>query len=151
MASEASRDDIEILNDLISITLDSADGYEKAAEETTAQDLKVLFSRRARERRQIVHDLQARVRALGGEPEDDGTILGKAHRVFIGLKASVAGNDNKAVINEVERGEDQIKARYEKALNHENLSDPSREVVQRAYVSIKAGHDQVSAMKHAAE
>lgn len=147
----ADRDhDISVLNSLIATTLDSADGYETAAEDATDAGLKQLFTTRGRERREVVGQLQSQVRALGGTPDDDGTTLGAMHRVFVDLK-KIVGNDNKRVIEEVERGEDHIKNKYEEALKDSDLTTETRALIQRCFASVKAGHDQVSAMKHAAE
>lgn len=147
----ADRDhDISTLNSLIATTLDSADGYERAAEDATDSGLKQLFQTRGRERRQVVGELQAQVRALGGAPEDEGTTLAAMHRVFLDIK-KMAGNDNKRVIEEVERGEDHIKNKFEDALKDTDLTTETRAVIQRTFTSVKRGHDQVSAMKRAAE
>jgi uncharacterized protein (TIGR02284 family) len=147
----ADRDhDISTLNSLIATTLDSADGYERAAEDATDSGLKQLFQTRGRERRQVVRQLQDQVRALGGTPEDEGTTLAAMHRVFLDLK-KVVGNDNKRVIEEVERGEDHIKNKFEDALKDSDVTSDTRSVIERAYGSVKSGHDQVAAMKRAAE
>lgn len=142
--------DISTLNSLIATTLDSADGYERAAEDATDAGLKQLFQTRGRERREVVGQLQSQVRALGGTPEDEGTTLAAMHRVFLDLK-KIVGNDNKRVIEEVERGEDHIKNKFESALQDSDLTTETRSVIQRTFTSVKSGHDQVSAMKHAAE
>jgi uncharacterized protein (TIGR02284 family) len=147
----ADRDhDISTLNSLIATALDSADGYERAAKDATDTGLKQLFQTRGRERREVVQALQSQVRALGANPEDEGTTLAAMHRVFLDLKQMV-GNDNKRVIEEVERGEDHIKNKFEEALKDPELTTETRAMIQRCYVSVKSGHDQVSAMKHAAE
>jgi uncharacterized protein (TIGR02284 family) len=52
------------------------------------------------------------------------------------------------VIEEVERGEDYLKAKYEDALEDEELSPEVRDAVVRAYGSVKAGHDRASQLKH---
>lgn len=148
--AEQRENDVNTLNSLIETTLDSADGYERAAKDATDASLKQLFTRRGGERRQAVRELQTQVRALGGEPEDDGTILAAAHRVFLDIKKLV-GNDNKRVVEEVERGEDHIKAKFEDALKETDLSATTRQVIQRVYQNVKAGHDQVRDIKHAAE
>ena len=80
-----------------------------------------------------------------------GTLLGKAHQRFEDLKAAITGRDEKAVINEVERGEDYLKAKFETALEGGSLTDESRMVVERAYQSVRAGHDQMSQLKHGME
>ena len=43
--------------------------------------------------------------------------MGKTHQRFLDLKAAVTGRDDKAIINEVERGEDYLKEKFEAALS----------------------------------
>lgn len=140
--------DVKILNSLIATTLDSVDGYTEAAKDVDNARYGALFTARATERRQVVTDLQAEVRRLGGEPEDDGTALASAHRVFLDLKAKVTGQDDKAVVNEVERGEDHIKAKFDEALSDEKLAPETRAAILKANGSVQAGHDQMSNLKH---
>jgi uncharacterized protein (TIGR02284 family) len=140
---------VSTLNSLIATTLDSVDGYRKAAEETNAARYSEQFLSRANERQDIVASFQAKVRELGGECEDDGTVLAAAHRAFLGLRDSLKGEpDDSAVVAEVERGEDHIKAKYESALNDEDLDPAVRGLIQTAYTSVREGHDQMSALKH---
>ena len=87
---------------------------------------------------------------LGGKPEDDGTLLAGAHRVFLDLKSKFSSNDRKAAIEEVERGEDHIKAKYEDALKGDLTSDV-RAAVEKAYQSVRSGHDLFRDMKHQLE
>ena len=143
--------DITVLNTLIATTIDSITGYEDAASNSEAGRFTEMFRERANERQQIVEDLRAEVRRLGGNPEDDGSFMGKTHQRFLDLKAAVTGRDDKAIINEVERGEDYLKEKFETALNDGNLSGESRSVVERAYQSVRSGHDQISSLKHGME
>lgn len=140
--------DISVLNSLIKTTLDSAKGFRDAAEDADGGQYVSLFSDFAQERSRVASELQAEVRRLGGNPEDDSSFLAAAHRAFMDLKQAVAGRDDKAVIQEVERGEDYIKGKYEEALRDTDLSPQSRAVVEQGYASVRAGHDRVSALKH---
>lgn len=141
---------VKVLNSLIETTLDSANGYREAAENAREGELKTLFTERAQRRMEITRELQQEVRTFGGEPEDDQSMLGKAHNKFVGLKNAVmGGSDDTAVIDEVERGEDVIKGKYEAALRDDELPVDARQVVTRIAASIRADHDQISAMKHA--
>ena len=140
---------VATLNSLIATTLDSVDGYRKAAEETNAGQFREIFLSRANERQAVVADFQAKVRELGGEPEDDGTVLASAHRAFLGLRDKLTGDrDDEAVVAEVERGEDHIKLKFENALADENLDAAVRQLIETSYVSVREGHDQMSALKH---
>jgi uncharacterized protein (TIGR02284 family) len=146
-----TQHDIAILNGLIATTLDSADGYETAARDADGHRFAQMFTARAHERRQVVTTLQAEVGRMGGTPEDDGTILAGAHRAFLNLKASITGKDDKAIIDEVERGEDHIKAKYEDALGDTELSPAARTAIETAWHSVREGHDQMRDLKHGME
>ena len=146
-----SNSDVATLNSLIATTIDSINGYQESADAVDNPRFRELFQDLARDRQQVVPQLQAEVSRLGGNPEDDGTALAAAHRVFVDLKSSITGRDDKAVINEVERGEDHIKHKFEAALNDDDLSADARAVVQRAYESVRRGHDRVRDLKHALE
>jgi uncharacterized protein (TIGR02284 family) len=145
----SNEHDIKILNGLIETTIDSADGYTEAAKEADNSRYSSVFVQRASERRFVATNLQQQVRALGGEPEDDGTILAKAHRMFVDLRAKMSSKDDTAIVDEVERGEDHIKAKYEDALKVQDISSATRAVINEAFVSVKSGHDQMRDLKHA--
>lgn len=145
----AAEHDIDVLNNLIETTLDSADGYSQAATKAKQSGYKEVFIRWADDRRQVVTQLQGHVRRLGGTPEDDGSILAAGHRMFLKLKDSVTGSDD-SVIDEVERGEDFIKAKYEAAMQDNELSSEVRSAVVQAYASVKTGHDQARDLKRKA-
>ena len=140
--------DVRTLNSLIATTIDSIDGYRESAEAATSTRFKEMFLARADERQSVAASLRQQVSALGGNPEDDGTLLAGAHRAFVDLKAAVVGNDDKAVIAEVERGEDHIKAKFEDALKDGELSSDTRSTIESAFTSVKAGHDEITALKH---
>ncbi len=150
--TDTNQAEITTLNTLTNTLIDSVTGFEDAASDIEGSSrLQQLFRERASERRQVVEELRAEVARLGGRPEDDGSFLGKTHQRFMDLKAAITGKDEAAVINEVERGEDYLKEKFETALQEGNLSSQSREVVERAYQSVRSGHDQVSALKHGLE
>ena len=143
--------EISTLNTLIATTIDSVNGYENSAKDIDNQRFAEIFRQRANERQEVVEQLRGEVRRLGGNPEDDGSFMGKTHQRFEDLKAAVTGQDEKSIINEVERGEDYLKEKFETALNSDTLSGDSRSVVERCYQSVRSGHDQMSQLKHGME
>ena len=140
--------EISTLNTLIATTIDSITGYEDAAANSEAGQFQQMFRDRATERQRVVEELRAEVRRLGGNPEDDGSFMGKTHQRFLDLKAAITGRDEKAIINEVERGEDYLKEKFETALNSDALSGECRAIVEHCYQSVREGHDQMSQLKH---
>jgi len=140
---------VDVLNSLIETTLDSANGYREAAENADRSQFKDMFLQRSQRREQLARRLQDEVRSFGGEPETDQSVIGKAHNKFVDIKNALAGGaDDKAVIDEVERGEDVIKAKFEKVLDDQRLPQQARELIHEAYGSIRADHDEVSRLKH---
>jgi uncharacterized protein (TIGR02284 family) len=142
-----NEDHIKLVNSLLKTTIDSADGYAEAAKDAESLRYKDLFERRAQERRSVASELEEEVRRLGGDPKDDGTALAAAHRAFLNLKDAVTKGDE-AVINEVEAGEDFIKEKYEKALKDTDVDPQTRATIERAWTSVKSGHDQMRDIKH---
>lgn len=139
--------DVSVLNTLITTTIDSAHGFERSAENADAARFQSMFQEFATERRQCVNDLQARVRQLGGDPADDGSLKADVHRRWLDMKNAITGTGDKSVIEEVERGEDYIKDKYETALKDDELSAETRMVITKAYDSVRRGHDRASALK----
>jgi uncharacterized protein (TIGR02284 family) len=142
------QDEISTLNTLTATLIDSVTGYEDAASNSEAGRFSQIFRERAQERQQCVQELRAEVQRLGGNPEDDGSFMGKTHQRFLDLKAAITGRDEQAIINEVERGEDYLKEKFETALNSDELSGETRAAVERVFQSVREGHDQMSQLKH---
>ena len=146
-----NNDQVSTLNSLIETTLDSITGYEDSAQNIDNERFREIFRQRANERQQVVTDLREEVRRLGGEPEESGSFLGKAHQRFEDLKAAITGRDEKAIINEVERGEDYLKGKFETALDSSDLTGECRSTVEQCYQTVRRGHDQISQLKHGME
>jgi uncharacterized protein (TIGR02284 family) len=140
--------DIHVLNSLIKTTLDSRKGFLDAAEDAENTHFASFFSDFAERRSQAAATLQAEVRRLGGNPEDDSSFLAAAHRTFMNLRELFVSRDDKAIVEEVERGEDYIKDKFETALSDNELSSTTRAVVERAYQSVREGHDRARELKH---
>lgn len=138
--------DTSKLDDLITTTIDSINGFENSAEEKPDGRFASFFRDMAAERRQVVAQLSEQSRSLGGTPTEQGSVAAALHRRWEDLRAALGGGD-KAVIQEVERGEDYLKAEFERAMKDTNISEPTRAVIAQAYESVRRGHDTASALK----
>jgi uncharacterized protein (TIGR02284 family) len=145
--SETSHD-ISTLNDLIATTYDSINGYTEASKSSDNPRFAALFTARSVEREAAIRMLRTEVIRLGGKPDDNGTVLGGAHRMFMNLKSVVTGRDETAIIAEVEQGEDHIKAKFEDAIADAELSPQVMHTIRECYVSVKQGHAEMRDLKH---
>ncbi|MFO1455171.1 MAG: PA2169 family four-helix-bundle protein [Steroidobacteraceae bacterium] len=138
--------DVDVLNGLIETTLDSVDGYEAAAQDARDPRFATMFSTRAGQRRAVLDGLRNEVSRLGGDPEDEGSVLAAAHRRFLGIRQALSQGDQ-AVVDEVERGEDFIRERFERAMADPRVSSATRQLVARYYDSVRLGHDRARALQ----
>jgi uncharacterized protein (TIGR02284 family) len=142
----ANTDVISTLNNLIETCKDGQNGFQTAAEGVQNSNLKSTFYEFGQQRAQFVGELQALVRELGGDPENSGSVAATLHRGWINIKSTITGQDDTAILNEAERGEDVAKDQYKKALE---LSLPANatSVIQRQYQEVQAAHDTVKALR----
>ena len=148
MAADVEHN-VAVLNGLIERTLDSVDGYRKAAESTANESFRILFEALAERRQQLTAKLQAQVRRYGSEPYEEGSVLAKAHRAFLDLKEKVTGHSDKAVIEEVERGEAFLMSKFDEVMADDYLSAEVAEIVDDAYDQISADREEIEALTHA--
>ena len=139
-------DTVSVLNDLIETSKDGEKGFQKAAEDAHDAELKAVFSEGARRCREGIAELQSRVLAAGGDPEDKGSAAAALHRGWMSVKEAVSSRDDKAILEECERGEDYAKKQYAKALE-QNLPGDVRAIVERQYQGVLANHDRVRALR----
>ena len=137
---------IGVLNELIETSKDGEKGFRKAAEDTKQSDLRSMFSKGAQRCAEGARELQELVRQLGGDPDTSGSVAGALHRGWVSVKEAVSTRDDKAIVEEVERGEDYAKAAYKKALDAD-LPANVRSVVERQYQGVLSNHDAVKALR----
>ena len=137
---------VETLNELIENCKDGEYGFDQCAEHSEAAQLKTLFRNRALECRAAAQELQQEVALAGGKPDDSGTVVGALHRGWGSIRGTLPGNDNVAMLDEAERGEDKALERYREALKEE-LPPTVRNLVQRQLVGAQRNHDQIRALR----
>jgi uncharacterized protein (TIGR02284 family) len=133
------------LKNVLTRVVDSADGYENAAQSADNGSFAVMFRERAQERRGFATEIRNHLQSVGENVDEDGSLLASAHRAFTDLRDAVTGRDDQAILNEVERGESKLLNDYESALRDLPAADPAydllsrqRQTVAQAVSSVKA-------------
>jgi uncharacterized protein (TIGR02284 family) len=130
------------LNNLIETCKDGQDGFHQAAEKVHCDQLRAELESYSRQRAEFATSLQSEVSRLGVTPEKGGSIAGAMHRGWINLKTALTSNDDQAVINECERGEDSAVAAYQEAMKAD-LAPQVQQMLSRQYQTVKATHDKI--------
>ena len=110
-----------VLNDLIETCKDGEEGFRTSAEKVKDSSLKSLFSKYAAQRAGFVKELQAAVSQLGEKPAESGHVAAGLHRGWIRLKEALASDEDTAIINEAEAGEDAAMKSYKEAIASASL------------------------------
>lgn len=141
---------IDVLNELIEVSKDGEKGFLQSSESVDDPKLKAYFSHRSHEVKQSVYELQALVRELGGKPEESSSVSGYLHRRWLDIKTAISKNDNLAVLNEVERGEDFALKAYRDA-SGKALPAAANLLVLRHLKGAQRNHDEVKQLRAEAE
>ncbi len=144
-----NKDVVSTLNDLIEISKDGEEGFKTCAEDAENPKLKAFFAERSQECRTGAGELQSLVRSLGGEPDTKSGLGARLHRRWIDIKTAIVANDDVAVLNECERGEDVALGSYRKALQ-KDLPQTVKVVLERQLQGVQRNHDQVKQLRDAA-
>jgi len=137
---------IDTLNTLIETAKDGEYDFRSSAEDLSSINARDLFARHADECQQAATELQSLVMQLGGDAEHGGSAAGAVRRGWVAVKASLSGYSDKAILEEMERGEDAALSSYRKALEH-RLSPEVRSVVERQLEGVQRNHAQVRALR----
>ena len=143
-------DVLDALNALIETSRDAQNGFHAAAEVVDDPSLKRLFAAYAQQRGEFAHELEGEIRRMGGVPQGSGSVAGTLHRAVLNIRAAVSGRDERAVIDEAERGETAAVRAYETELRRSELPADIRAVIARQAARVKEAHARLRDLKRAA-
>jgi uncharacterized protein (TIGR02284 family) len=144
------KETITTINDLIETVKDGQEGFRQASEAVNDSQLKMLFNEYSLQRAKFARELQGEAVRLGEpEPEDSSSTAGALHRAWINLKGAILKHDDHAILAECERGEDSAVNEYKKAMEEDELSTSSREIISRQFLDVKRTHDRIRALRDA--
>ncbi|MCD5989477.1 PA2169 family four-helix-bundle protein [Pseudomonas sp. CDFA 553] len=151
--TDINKESISLLNDLIETSKDGEKGFQTSAEDIKNPAIKAYFLSRSAEIKTSVAELQAEVRSLGGDPETSSSVSGTLHRAWVDLKSVLTGKDDKAILEEVERGEDVALKAYKEARQkavEKSLPASVTSLIDKQLVGVQANHDKVRDLRNAA-
>lgn len=143
---------LSTLYDLIETCRDGQEGFRKASECIIDQpELKMLLASFSLQRGKFAKELEAHVRALGGDvPAEGSSVGGHLHRWWMDLETALLPEDNHRILAECERGENTAHEVYRRALEDINtLPDSVRGLALWQEREISGVHDTVRALRDA--
>ena len=138
-----SYDTVNCLQQLVSISRDSEDGFREASRDVRNQDLKELFTMIARQRGEFGTELKGIVSSLDEDPETSKDLGGEARLLWLELKAALSAGDEHTILFECERGEDAAVNAYRDVLKDYELPPDIRVVVEKQWEAVQKSHERI--------
>ena len=135
------------LKSVLTRVVDSADGYESAAEDASQSRFAIMFKEKATERRQFATEIRNHLSAQGEQVDEDGSLLAAGHRVFKDLKDKITGSDDQAILQEVDRGESTLLKTYDDALKDVPPTDQAYQMLSQQRGSVEQTLNQVKSFE----
>ena len=140
-------DALALLQSLLRICRDSAEGYATAMHEVVEPELNRVFHEYHQQRQKLCTELTQRIRDLRGTPDETPTATGTLHRAWMNLRAGTARAPSEAVLAEIERAEDLAVEAYREAEKLRDIDAITRRLVERHYEVVQTAHDRIRQLR----
>jgi uncharacterized protein (TIGR02284 family) len=130
------------LQHLTELIKDGQEGYRMAADDAKNPALKALFLKNSEQRAQFLAKVREELVRLGGDPDEGTSVKGAIHRGVINVRTAATGNDDKALVHEVLRGEKAALEEYQETLS-KDLPEDTRKLVEKQRDAIQDTYNQV--------
>lgn len=125
------------LNELITKNYDAEKGYKKAADLAKNPELKGYFTNQAQNRYDFGHALKNEIKSTGGDVDKGTSLKGDLHRAWMSVKDTFSANDDKAMLEEVVRGEEAAVEEYNEILSDATLAPTTQNLIKNQVQSVQ--------------
>lgn len=140
-----------LLKEIVQTLKDGEKGYSEALTDVEDQDLKEVFKKYAVQRDGYLTEIEDQLHQLNIKVEEESSVTGTLHRVFINLKSAITSKSRESILNECERGEDYAVKAYQTALKAEGLPGQLKSILEKQYQGVQQGHDEIKALRDASK
>jgi uncharacterized protein (TIGR02284 family) len=133
---------IVTLSELLAVARDGEQGFLTCAEHARSDTLRRIFVRRAGRAAAAAAELRELIAELGGDPGMRARIVGPMRRAWMNLHTALAQNNDDALVEECEHGEDHALEVYRNALD-DPLPELVRHTILRQFEDMMSDHGQI--------
>lgn len=139
---------IDTLNALLVMSRDGEEGFRHAAVHAKTSAIAAVLERRSIDCRTAVVELEVEIERLGGTPADHGSVSGALHRGWTSLKTVFSTQDDKIVLNECVRAEEDALRAFSEALD-KAMPASVRGLLQRELEDVRRNHAEMLHLRDA--
>lgn len=133
---------VAILNRLLASLYDAENGYTVSGDNATSPELVAFFNLARTTRGELIDEISAEVRRLGGHPAGTGTAGGLLSRAWTDIKGMLSGREDLPALESCLAMEEATVREYDDALRADLPSDV-REVLSRHRDALSDSRDRV--------
>lgn len=137
----------KILENLADINQDACEFYKHALDKVQSPKLERSFADLERLHSGVVNDLEARIRANGGEPDRDGTLAGKTARMFSDILVALKSDVDETLVDRLEEAEDRCLHSMREALDEKDMHGNTRALLISELGTLQRSHDYMKSLK----
>lgn len=121
---------VQNLQELLVKNYDANKGFKKAIKEVKSQDLKDYFKLQALLHHRNATQLDRLIRSLNAKPLEEGSTVGRFHRVWMDVIKAIGNSDDQSILQECLRGQNATLKEYKEQIKNQPFSSEIKDVLK---------------------
>lgn len=135
------------LQELLVKNYDANKGFKKAITEAGDPQLKEYFKVQAFMHHRYATQLDKLIHSLNRTPLEEGSAVGRFHRIWIDVLLAISGNDDKTIFEECKRGQSATMKEYRTKLRNFKFPEEIKEILKKHLVELELTLEEIKEIK----
>ncbi len=135
------------LQELLVKNYDANKGFKKAVKEVKDSELKEYFKIQAFQHHRYATQLDKLIHSLNHTPIEEGSTVGRFHRIWMDVLKTITGNDDKTIFEECKRGQTATMKEYKEKLRDQRFPPEIKETLKKHLVELELTLEEVKEIK----
>lgn len=144
---ETQKQLVTNLQELLVKNYDANKGFKKAVKEAKDSELKEFFKTQAFQHHRFATQLDKLIHSLNHTPIEEGSAVGRFHRIWMDVLKIISDNDDKTIFEECRRGQTATMKEYREKLRNNKFPQEIKEVLKKHLVDLELTLDEVKETK----
>ena len=135
------------LQELLVKNYDANKGFKKAVKEAGDPELKEFFKVQAFMHQRYATQLDKLIHGLNHTPPEEGSTVGKFHRIWMDVLKAISDNDDRSIFEECRRGQTATMKEYREKLRNFKFPAEIKEILKKHLVELELSLEEVKELK----
>lgn len=144
---ETQKQLVANLQELLVKNYDANKGFKKAVIEAKDPELKEYFKIQAFQHHRYATQLDRLIHSLNHTPIEEGSTVGRFHRIWMDVLKTITGNDDKIIFDECKRGQTSTMKEYRDKLRDHKFPQEIKDTLKKHLVELELTLEEVKEIK----